>query len=215
MDRDALLHEAREDFLLARSVMKREHRVTRRGPAFERALERRRQFKKRRTREPELDTRRPAAHQLTHRGETLEAATQHDADAIAQRLDIRQDVARQQHRRTARALLEHQVAHIPATERIESAHRFIEDQEFGLVHHGGGKAESLEHALRVLAKRHPRTLAEPDPAQPVTCRTRRFTRAEAREPCGQLKVLDAIQVVVEVGLLGQEAELAAALDVLE
>ena len=46
------------------------------------------------------------------------------------------------------ALLEDEVADLLAADRIEAAHRLVEDEQLGVVHERGGEAGALEHALR-------------------------------------------------------------------
>ena len=73
-----------------------------------------------------------------------------DRNPVRDRLDIGQDVRREQHRDPALALLEDQLAHVAPAEGIEPAHRLIEDQDLGIVNQRRREPEALEHALRVL-----------------------------------------------------------------
>src|SRR6185503_11736779 len=55
-----------------------------------------------------------------------------------------------------------------------------------------------------------RAIAEADAPQPVLRAARRLRAGETRQLSGHFEVLDAAQVVVEVGLLGEESQAPAA-----
>ena len=58
-------------------------------------------------------------------------------------------------------------------------------------------------------------IPHPDPAEPVLRRASRSVRSHARQAGDELEIFDAVEVVVEVRLLRQEAERATALDAVD
>ena len=73
----------------------------------------------------------PAAEQLAESPATTTSPLPQDADAVAEHLDVAQDVAREEDRAPALLLLDDEVAHLLASHRIEPAHRLVEDEQLG------------------------------------------------------------------------------------
>ena len=71
-----------------------------------------------------------------------------DGHVIAERLDVAQDVRREEDGAPLVALLEDQIAHLFSTDGIEAAHGLIEDQELGIGDQRRGQPGALQHALR-------------------------------------------------------------------
>src|SRR5438105_5336502 len=193
----------------SRIAREQEDRLVWSNPPLEAIGERRRHHELRIARAPDLDSLLAALDQLSHGGDALQETPHHDRDAVAEDLDIRQDVRGEQHRRSGLALLEDQVAHVAPAERIEAAHRLVEDQQLGIVKERGGESEALEHALGILAESQGRPLPEPDAAEPMFRSGLSVSPAETGELARELEILDPAQVIVEIGLLRQEAEALA------
>ena len=117
--------------------------------------------------------------QVGHRPVGDEPAFVDEEDAIADGLDLREDVRREDDR-VVRAEPADQVAHLCLLIRIETGPRLVEDEDVGLVHEGRGEAHALPVALRHRAEQPPPDGAEPrdfhglvdrrpalGPAQPV------------------------------------------------
>ena len=145
----------------------------------EHGRERRWDLEQRRARAADLDRVPAVGHQLVNGRGARQPSAGEDRHPITERLDVGQDVRGEQHGDAALALLYDQLADVAAAERVETAHRLVQHQEIRLVHERGGEAETLEHALRVLAQHEPRPVAEADagPASGVPAASLRARRA--------------------------------------
>ena len=75
-----------------------------------------------------------------------------DADAIAQPLDVVEQVAREEERHAALAgLLADELAHLVHARGVEAVHRLVEDDQVGAADQRLREAEPLLHAERVAA----------------------------------------------------------------
>ena len=74
------------------------------------------------------------AEEVAQRARDDDLALAQDADAVAEHLDVAQDVAREEHRPPALLLLDDEVAHLLAPHRVEPAHRLVEDEQLRIVH---------------------------------------------------------------------------------
>ena len=122
-------------------------------------------------------------------------------------LDVAQDVAREEDRLAA-LLLEDEVAHLFAPDRIEPAHRLVEDEELRIVHERGGEAGALEHALREAAHRAIDRVGDPDALERRLDPAREVRPAKAVEAPAERHELARREVRVDVRVLRQEADAA-------
>ena len=88
--------------------------------------------------------------QLVDRADADEAAGREDADPVADRLDLVEEVAREQDREAA--LVDEppqQLEDLDHAERVDRGGRLVEDEQVGRLDEGVGDAEPLAHAARV------------------------------------------------------------------
>src|SRR5213078_404381 len=156
----------------------------------------------------DLDAAQAARHQLGGRAEGLEPAARDDRDAIGDRLDVRQDVGREEHGHAVIAELEDEVADLLATERIEAAHRLVEHDQLGVVHQGLGQPGALQHALAELLEALAARAAQADLLDQLVGAPLAGPGRHAEQPAGEIAQLADGEVVVEVGRLGEKADLA-------
>ena len=117
---------------------------------------------------PDITSSQPVTLNATmsaRRRPTTQLAADQDADAAAQRLGVREDVRTEEHRAAAVAQFEDERPHVAAAQRVEPGHRFVEEDDLGIVDERLRQAHALQHALRVLAQRQPPFAAEADPIE--------------------------------------------------
>ena len=136
-----------------------------------------------------------------------EAAAVQDRDPVAEHLDVRDDVRGEEHRDAGGAQAGDEVAHLAAPDRVEPAHRLVEENDFGIVHERLGQAHPLQHALGELPELAvPGRLVEVHAAQEIGGAGPAGRRPVAEQLGAVLQQLARGEVVVEVRLLGQVAE---------
>ena len=100
-----------------------------------------------------------------------------DRDAMAQHLHVGEDVRVHEHGLALRVQPHDEIADLLAADRVETAHRLVEEHDLRVVHQRLRDADALEHALRVGAQPRIGRVREPDP---VEQRRRRALRARRR-----------------------------------
>lgn len=75
-----------------------------------------------------------------------------DGDAIAEHLDVLEDVGGKEDGFSAVTEAKDDIADIFSPDRIESTHGFIEDHEIGVIDQGLCDADALDHAFGVFAQ---------------------------------------------------------------
>ena len=126
----------------------------------------------------------------------------------AQRLDLRQQVARQQDGRATPVELEQQVADLPDALRVQAVGRLVEHQQTRSTQQRAGQAEPLAHAQAVGLDRPAVHPAETDRVQDLVDAGPAGPSGTARAGrVGQPQVLPAGQVAVERRTLDQRADL--------
>ena len=123
---------------------------------------------------------------------------------VADLLDLRDQVARDQHRDPVAGERPDQAAHLDDARRVQAVGRLVEDQQLGTGQHGRRDAEPLLHPQRV------RAVPVPRPGQQAGPLEHRVDRGQRKLPeAGQrLQVLAAAQLRVERGRLDERADLA-------
>ena len=127
-------------------------------------------------------------------------------DAITHVLPVGQQVRAHDHRLAAGLEVDDEILHLPGADRIESARRLVEHDEFGIVDERLGDADPSRHALRVLPQlplaiaREPHHLDEHRGPSPP------FVRGHVEEPAVEVERLLGVEELVEVALLGQVAD---------
>ena len=133
-----------------------------------------------------------------------------DRDAVAHELHVVQDVRVHEHGLALLAQAQDQVAHLLAPDRVEPAHRLVEEHDVGVVDERLRDPEPLLHALAVGAEARVRGVRRgPTCASSSSPRARRCAREQAAQLRVEVERLAAGEIVVEVGVLGQEADVAA------
>lgn len=87
--------------------------------------------------------------QVAQRARLDRAAVADDADAVAQGLDLGEDVARQQHRAALLAFLLDDLLEGGLHERVEAGGRFVEHEQVHAGREGGDDGDLLPVALRI------------------------------------------------------------------
>ena len=109
------------------------------------------------------DARRPTrGEDLVDRTRRDETAASHDRDPIRHLLDLREDVAGDEHRAALGPEAPQQTSDLDDPGRVQAVGRLIEDQQRGVLEQRGGDAEPLLHPERVGADHVPRAGREPD-----------------------------------------------------
>ncbi len=132
-----------------------------------------------------------------------------DRDAVADHLDVGQDVGIHEYRLALGSEAQNDVADLLAADRVETAHRLVEEDHLGVVHQRLGDAHPLQHALRVGAKPRVGRVLEAHPLEQLVHASCAPRRLEAGEPRVEVEYLAAGQVGVEPGVLRQEADVLA------
>ena len=106
-----------------------------------------------------------------------------DDDVLADRLDVGEEVARQNHV-AARGLgnRPHEVEHLLAAARVQSRRRLVEDVQLRVVDHCLGELDLLLHARRVLRDLAVPLLIDADELQDVVRAAHRRVSIEAADP---------------------------------
>ena len=104
-----------------------------------------------RPREYDLDAVRPHAGELIQLPDGREVAVPHDRYAIADMLDLGEDMRRDEDRRAVAAGVTNQPVELLLVQRIEPARRLVEDEQGGLRRKREKERQLLLVAVRVLA----------------------------------------------------------------
>jgi hypothetical protein len=95
---------------------------------------------------------------------------------------------------------------------IDAGGGLVEDEEARLLDEGLGEADALEHAFRVAAEAAVAGVLEADQVRGAPRRARGVSRREAADFSVEMERLLAGEEFVEVGVLREEADFLAALD---
>ncbi len=124
-----------------------------------------------------------------------------------------QDVGREKHRRPPRVEFENRLPNLPPTDRIEPAHRLVQDDQRRLVDNRLRDAEALAHAFREFAQADvPRPPEADEVEQPVDALPAPLPRQIA-EGAVEGEGFPRRQVFVEIGILRHEPDLPPAFHV--
>jgi len=120
-----------------------------------------------------------------------------DADAVAKSLGVGEDVRREEDRLPP--LLERQddVAKLAASDRIEAAHRLVEDHEVGIVDQSLRRGRSSGASLRVLPELLAGAAPQSDPVEDRLDAPPPLVRRVTEEPAAVVEELLAREVLVE------------------
>ena len=99
-------------------------------------------------------------------------------------------------------LFDDEVADLLAADRIEAAHRLVEDEQLGRVHDRGGEAGALEHALRERTDATVDGVADADALDDALGLPREVLAVHAVEPSAHRHELARSQVRIDVRVLG-------------
>src|SRR5271163_1013424 len=153
------------------------------------------------------------ADDLSRRADTLQLAADDYAHAITKHFGVREDVRGEEDGLSGVFQLENDVADFATTHRVESGHGFIQNYELRVVQNGLRQADTLQHAFGILAQ-----LNSPGGLQANFLE--QVVDASLAVGQGQIVKLGEIvehfrggQIVVEIRLLGQIADVAMHFDV--
>ena len=140
-----------------------------------------------------------------------DAPLAHDGDVRAELVHVAQDVRVEEHRLAALVQALDDALDLDAADRVEPGHRLVEQHELGVVDQRLGDADALQHALGVLAQVRVGGRLEADVAAAAPRRARAArSRVEAEQAGAEAQELAPGEVVVEVRVLGQVADLSRA-----
>jgi hypothetical protein len=94
---------------------------------------------------------RAAPEQVVERALGQQPPAVQDRHAVADLLDLRQQVGAEQHGRPTRLLFEDQRGDLGRADRVDAGRRLVEDQYRGFGHQRLREPDALEHALRISA----------------------------------------------------------------
>ncbi len=140
--------------------------------------------------------------ELGQRADRREVAVREDTDPVTHRLDLREEVTGEEHRRAGLGLGLYQVAHLRHPLGVEATGGLVEHEQVGVADQRRRERQALAHSLRVLPGRPAPGLAvESDPVeQPLHVGLALF------DPRGVLDVLAGRQPVVGLERLGQHTD---------
>ncbi len=160
--------------------------------------------------EADLDSRRRLAEpprQLRHRPHADEPAGREDPDTVARRLDLREQVARQEDRDPLFVgELPEEVENLDDADRVDRGGRFVEDEDLGVLHERIGDAEPLEHAAGVRLGFRVGPVGHPDLPEDLLDSRLGLMAGEAVEPGRVAEVLAPCQPAIEPHAVGQVAD---------
>ena len=145
---------------------------------------------------------------LVARSGRADLAAVEDHHPVAHILDIGEEMRGEEDRLPTATELEDEVLHLARAERIEARGRLVEDEELGVVHERLREAETPRHALRELSRRPVRHALEADHLEQLRRAAVARAAVEAEELAVVVERLGRVEEAIEVGLLGQVADLA-------
>ena len=156
---------------------------------------------------------RPRArrHQVGERAAVGQARVDHDADPVADGLDVAEDVRREEHGAALVAQREDDVAHVLAADGIKAAHRLVEDDGMRIADERLREPEALHHPFGEAADGAVGASGEADSFQQGGGLFLRVGPREPRQAAGEDQVFVAAEEFVEGRILRQVAEVAARL----
>ncbi len=148
----------------------------------------------------------PIAHELVEASAVFDSAVHDDRDPVADHLHVREDVGVHEDGLALRVESQDEIADLLAADRIEAAHGLVEEHDLRIVDQRLRDADALEHPLGVGPQTRVLGVGKADLLEERLDALFVF----ARSVPGQLRVegqeLATRQVVVEVGVLGEEAD---------
>ncbi len=150
--------------------------------------------------------------QIAQRAFADEDPVGQNAHAIANLLDLPEQMRRKEHRYAASLEIENEIADFPRAGRIDSGGRFVQDDELRLLDERLREADALQHSLGVTAQPAiPRTRQANQIEQFFDATPQARAAQSAKFPI-EAERLAAGEIFVEVRTLRQETDGFAALD---
>src|SRR6185369_1144541 len=150
---------------------------------------------------------------VAHGAVDLGLALVKDRDPVADVLDVREEVAGEEHGLPALLELEDEVLDLPRGDRIEAAGGLVEDDDCGIVDERLAEADAPGHALGVLAQLALAGVGEAEPGDELVGPLPPGLGVEVEEPAEEVERLVGVEPPIEVGLLGEEPEARLGADV--
>src|SRR5205807_2167278 len=136
-----------------------------------------------------------------------------EGHAVAGALDLAEQVRVEQHGGAALALGLDDLAHEPPAAGVEARSRLVQEDELGVAQERLRESDALQHALREMAQLLVAVWSEADQVQELRHARAQSCSGHSVEPAMQPEKLGGREPVVKAEVLGQEADLAAGLDV--
>ena len=152
------------------------------------------------------------AHEIGEEAFADEFAFVDDADAVADFLDLFEEVGGEDDGDALGAEGEDEVADFAGAAGVDAGGGFVEDEEAGAVDDGLGEADALEHAFGVAGEGAIGGVFEVDEVEEFGAAVAEGGAADAAEFAVEGEGFAAGEVAVEVGVFGEEADVFAAVD---
>src|SRR5882762_76956 len=147
-----------------------------------------------------------ARDQLVDGPHRLQRTLDQEADPVTDHLGVRQDVGGEEHGPPPRLQVEDDVAHLPPPDRIEPRHRLVQDDELRIVDQRLGQPDALQHPFRVETELPVAAVGEAHAFEEILDAPASRGRVQPEQPRVKVEELLPGEVVVQVRVLGQEAD---------
>tara|TARA_B100000809_G_scaffold261143_1_gene309459 strand:- start:372 stop:1460 length:1089 start_codon:yes stop_codon:yes gene_type:complete len=152
------------------------------------------------------------------RDEIIEATLLHEdalvnnAHAVADFLHLFEKVGAEKDGEAPLLEGEDQVADLARADWVHSGSGFVEDEKAWVLHHRLGKSDALKHAFGVASQAAPASGLEVDKIEDLFGALAKLGSAHAAKLAVKANGLFSTQVFVEIGILGEEANVASRID---
>jgi len=130
-----------------------------------------------------------------------------DREVITDTFDVRKDVRVEEDRCSRVLEIDHKILDHLASDRIESAHRFIEKYYLWLVDDRLSKSDALEHSFGILSEEFVLPMPQSNALDESVDAGLEFVMWDIEESTIEPQEFTACEVFVEVGILGHETDL--------
>ena len=149
------------------------------------------------------------------RADSLQLAAGQHGHAIAQHFGVGKNVRREKNGAPLFLQLQDDVAHFTPSHGVEAGHRLVENHHLRIVQDRLRDSHALQHPFRKFSQLHVARRSQTHALEIFPHALAAFARAVVRKSRVIIEQFARRQVVVEVRLLGQIADLAVHLDVVD
>src|SRR5438445_7610832 len=155
----------------------------------------------------ELHRARLRRHQIRERAAVRQPSLHQDADAVADRLDVGEDVRGKEDGAALVPELEDQIAHVLASDGVEAAHRLVQDRDPRVADQRLRESQPLHHALGEFPDGPIRAARQTDAFEHLRRPLAGIRARQSTEAAGEHQILVSAQELVERGVFRQVPEL--------